>query len=83
VSEPVQADLQEALDELRQYLSDRLAPLMAMGSITLLLGLSARVMADEMASWSGAQAQSRERGCPFRTTSSTPSARSTSWTSSI
>jgi hypothetical protein len=64
-SVPAQADLQEALYELRQYLSDRLAPLMAMDSITLLLGLPARVMADEMAGWSGAQAQIQGPRVPF------------------
>ena len=62
---PAQADLQEALYELRQYLSDRLAPLMAMDSISLLLGLPARVMADEMAAWSGAQAQIQGPRVPF------------------
>jgi Domain of unknown function (DUF4388) len=62
---PAQADLQEALYELRQYLSDRLAPLMAMDSISLLLGLPARVMADEMAAWSGAQAQMQGPRVPF------------------
>ena len=62
---PAQADLQEALYELRQYLSDRLAPLMAMDSVTLLLGLPARVMADEMAAWSGAQAQIQGPRVPF------------------
>jgi hypothetical protein len=62
---PAQADLQEALYELRQYLSDRLAPLMAMDSITLLLGLPARVMADEMAEWSASQAQIQGPRVPF------------------
>ena len=62
---PAQADLQEALYELRQYLSDRLAPLMAMDSITLLLGLPARVMGDEMAAWSAAQAQIQGPKVPF------------------
>ena len=62
---PAPADLQEALYELRQYLSDRLAPLMAMDSISLLLGLPARVMADEMAAWSGAQAQIQGPRVPF------------------
>jgi Domain of unknown function (DUF4388) len=62
---PAQADLQEALYELRQYLSDRLAPLMAMDSITLLLGLPARLMADEMAQWSASQAQIQGPRVPF------------------
>jgi hypothetical protein len=62
---PAPAELQEALYELRQYLSDRLAPLMAMDSISLLLALPARVMADEMAAWSAAQAQIQGPRAPF------------------
>jgi hypothetical protein len=62
---PAQADLQEALYELRQYLSDRLAPLMVLDSITVLLGLPARVMADEIAGWSASQAQLQSGAVPF------------------
>jgi hypothetical protein len=62
---PAQADLQEALYELRQYLSDRLAPLMAVDSISLLVGLPARLMADEVAAWSAAQAQVQGPRAPF------------------
>ena len=50
-----EADLQEAVFELHQYLSDRLAPLMVASSMELLLKLPVRVLAGEIWKWTEQQ----------------------------
>jgi uncharacterized protein DUF4388 len=48
-------ELQEALYELQQYLSDRLAPLMVADSLGMLLALPAELVAAEIQAWISAQ----------------------------
>src|SRR6185436_13690703 len=50
-------ELQEALYELQQYLSDRLAPLMVADSLGMLVTLPTAVVAAEIQSWISAQYQ--------------------------
>ena len=45
----------EALSELRQYLSDRLAPLRVTGSLTVLTRVPPQRVAAEIGSWAKAQ----------------------------
>ena len=52
---PSDAVVQEALSELGQYLSDKLAPLMVADSLTVLTRVAAQRVAAEIASWATAQ----------------------------
>ena len=54
-SPPQNPELQEALYELQQYLSDRLAPLMVADSLGMLVTLPPPVVAAEIQSWISAQ----------------------------
>jgi hypothetical protein len=55
---PDNAQLKEALDELQQYFSDRLAPLMVADAMEVLLRYPASALAFEVRAWSAAQTAS-------------------------
>jgi hypothetical protein len=58
------AELREAVQEFRQYLSDRIAPLMVADSIALLIRYPADAVAGEIQAWA-AQQQAHSTGTPL------------------
>ena len=54
-AEPPNPELQEALVELQQYLSDAVAPLIVADSVQLLMKYPPDVVANAIRAWTGAQ----------------------------
>lgn len=57
-------EVQEALTELSQYLSDQLAPLMVASSIELLIGQDPDLVADRIHTWAASQYDNRNASVP-------------------
>ncbi len=60
----VSPDVQEALQELSQYLSDTMPPMMVAGAVELLASQPPVLAADEIRSWTAAQYQGRTASLP-------------------
>lgn len=60
----VSPEVQEALQEFAQYLSDTVPPMMVAGSVELLSAQPAALVAEQIRSWTASQYQSRNTSLP-------------------
>ena len=60
----VSPEVQEALQEFSQYLSDTMPPMMVAGSVELLASQPPLLVAEQIRSWTGAQYQGRTASLP-------------------